>query len=316
MIIDSAQALRPQHLSLLAAFACVAEVGSFSKAARVMGLSQPAISQQVRRLECALAASLFERSARGVKLTEDGETLYQAVASGLAGIQSAAARIRNQGAEQSVSVATDFGFAALWLIPKLQDFRAAHPGIELRLITGQRDFDLAAENIDVWVRCGPTDVPGTLSHHLLAECVTVVASPEFLANHGPIARYTDLEGLPLLALEGDRQGRWFDWGSWVEQAHGQSLPLAAPLRFDNYGLLVQAAIAGQGLALGWLPLVAPALEQGTLVQVFPRVLRSNRGYHVTLPAEQTLCDGAWRFYHWLRNEVNRSLPPVQAESNA
>ncbi|MBB3190490.1 choline sulfate utilization transcriptional regulator [Halomonas cerina] len=251
---------------------------SFTAAAQELRSTQSAVSQQVRGLEEQLGLRLFDRVYRGVRLTEAGQALFEAVQEGFATIESTIDRLQRRHRNPRLNILTDFSLAAYWLLPRLPAFRRQYPHIDVRIMTNQGVFDWRGQEVDIAIVFGdPRDLEGV--PRLLEEEVFPVCSPTFLEQHGPID-LARLGEVPLLTLTADQGQRWLDWPGYFERLGEQAHLAPSELIFNNYPLLVQAAIAGQGVALGWRGLVDDLLERGMLVGLEALSLRTTNGYGV------------------------------------
>ena len=294
---------RPDRLPPMQAllmFESAARLASFTAAARELGSTQPAVSQRVVQLEESLGAALFERGHRGVTLTEDGARLFDAVREGLDVIRSATVDIRSRHAQRTLTLSTDFGFATFWLMPRLPQFKALMPDVDVKIITSQSMPSASGDHADVVIVFGDTHADwGTRSAvKLFPECVMPVCSPSFAAAHDT----RDLTKLPLLHLERTQPERWLSWSAWFE-AHG----LAAPpthgvFTFNSYALVTHAAVMGQGVALGWAPLIDELIATGQLVALCEAPLVTDRGYMLVTPREPVSAVRA--FSEWLLDECD------------
>ena len=292
----------------LIAFEAAARHLSFTRAARELGMTQPAISHQVRRLERHLGVALFRRLYRGVALTPEGQQLFEAVQKGFALVSETVVRIRGPQRHGRINVGTDFGFAAFWLLPRLPAFRALHPNIDVRIVTAQKAFDLRADPVDVAVVFGGSPHRHGAARLLFAEEAFPVCSPRWLAERPALRTAEDLLAQPLLHLDDEGEDRWFNWRTWLREAGLDSAPPDPRLSFDNYTLLIQAAIAGQGVALGWAFLVDHLIERGLLASALRLSFASSRGYFVLLPADRAPRPEALAFRDWLFSE-QAGAPP-------
>ncbi|MCB1883752.1 MAG: LysR family transcriptional regulator [Geminicoccaceae bacterium] len=286
-------------LSWLLAFEAAARAEGFSRAARALGTSQPAVSQKVALLEAALGQPLFRRLPRGIALTDAGQRLLSALGEGLDRIEGEVRTLRAGGGAGRLTVVTDFGFAAFWLLPRLGAFRAA-TGLDVRVLTTQAEIDPRAEPVDLAVAFGEGRWPGCAAEPLFPEVVLPVCAPELLVRHPSATEATDLRPWPLLHLEGDSTHRWLDWDGWFRAAGAEPPPQGRGLALDNYILVVQAALAGEGLALGWRPLVDDLLKAGRLVPALDRPVRTACGYHLVRRRGQEESVPARRFLAWLQ----------------
>src|SRR5438552_16723517 len=164
-------------LQTLAFFEAAARHLNFTAAAQELGSSQPAVSQRIGLLEEDLGVPLFKREHRGVSLSADGVHLVEAVHESLGGIGDAVAKIRSRRTRQVLTVATDFGFAAYWLMPRLAALRELVPNLDVRIVTSQNEFDIRGEPVDVAIAFGPGHWPGCAAQALFPEIVMPVSSP-------------------------------------------------------------------------------------------------------------------------------------------
>ncbi|MGH8352403.1 MAG: choline sulfate utilization transcriptional regulator [Pseudomonas sp.] len=290
-------------LDLLRVFESAARQLSFTAAAVELGTTQPAVSQQIKRLEQQLATRLFDRVYRGIVLTEAGQLLLQPVQEGLAALDAGLAAIGAQGQHEVLQVATDFAFAAYWLMPRLHRFHQANPEVDVSLVTSDRGLGTLRSEIDVAIAFGDGRFKHGEALQLFREEVFPVCSPQLLKGRAlPLAPAALLE-LPLLHLKPEMRSRWFDWKGLFQALDIPQAPASGMLRFDNYTLLIQAAIAGQGVAIGWRHLVDDLLEQGLLSRVIAASASSEFGYYVVLPERKRRIKLIQRFVDWLQAEL-------------
>ncbi len=289
-------------LGPLVAFDAVARHLSITRAADELGLTQAAVSRKIRALEEDLGVTLFRRLHRSLRLTPDGERLHAAASASLWRIAETAEGLREQGGGRPVSLSATLAFATFWLMPRLPRFRAAYPEVELRLTAGDHRLDLESEGVDVAIRYGNGPWRGLVAERLLDEAVYPVCSPGFHARNPDLATPADLPRYPLLHLD-VRQRSWTDWGEWL-RAFGQPVPpVKRGLRFNTYTILIQAATAGEGLALGWRNLVQDFVDNGTLVRPVNAEMPAPGAYHVIRPEAAEPSDELACFLTWLRGEV-------------
>ncbi|WP_277961370.1 choline sulfate utilization transcriptional regulator [Pseudomonas sp. RIT-To-2] len=289
-------------LDLLRAFECAGRHRSFTVAAVELGTTQPAVSQQIKRLEERLNTRLFDRIYRGIEFTDAGRTLFDAVHKGLQEFDSGLAAITAQPQHEVLQVATDFAFAAYWLMPRLHRFHQANPHVDVSLVTSERSHAMLRSDIDVAVLFGDGRFRQGESHWLFAEEAFAVCSPRLLQGRALPLPATALLDLPLLHLRGESTSEWFDWAGLFRTLGIHSAPAPGQLRFDNYTLLIQAAIAGQGVAIGWRHLVDALIDQGLLCRPIVETASSALGYYVVLPQRKRRGELIGRFVEWLRGE--------------
>jgi len=296
----------PQILSAdLGAFEAAARLGSFTRAADELGISQPAISQRVRHLELRVGAALFVRRGRGVSLSADGMRLWLEVSAGLARIEAAIAVLeRRIDSDNIVTLAVSNGFANLWLLPRLGCFRRDHPSIELRVVALERPEDVGAERMPLCIRRGDGHWPGQECWMLAPEIVYPVCSPSYIAAHRPIVDAGDLARHRLIHLHETHRAH-VTWADWFKAMNLPASEMPAGFDFNDYALAVRTAVAGEGVALGWDHLVGDLLASGELVAPLPRPVATGFAYWLVAPRASILSSAAIRVRDWVRAEVAR-----------
>ena len=305
-------------LDLLRAFEVAARLRSFTAAALELGTTQPAVSQQIKRLEEQLATRLFDRIYRGIELTDAGEVLFSHVQAGLQSIDSGLIAITEHHQHEVLQVATDFAFAAYWLMPRLHRFHKVNPDVDVSLVTSERTHSMLRADIDVAVLFGDGRFKQGQSHWLFSEEVFPVCSPQLVAGRQTPLPNDALRDFPLLHLRGENINHWFDWAGVFRALDIPQAPAPGQLRFDNYTLLIQAAIGGQGIAIGWKHLVDDLLDQGLLCRPIAGAAISGQGYYVVLPQRKRRVQIVQQFVDWLASEqalsgvslAGRPLPSI------
>jgi DNA-binding transcriptional LysR family regulator len=291
-------------LELLLAFEASARHLSFTKAAGELSLTQSAVSRQIQALEESLGGKLFERRTRALLLTEAGQRFYQVVQGVLGELDEATQKLRGATAARTVTVTTTPGFASLWLIPRLNGYLQANPGVDVRISASYEMASLDREGIDLAIRYAPdTEMAG--QRPLFEEAVIPVCSPSLAADaKRPLREPADLRAHVLLH-SGDAKFSWMEWNLWLH-AHGlRELQPAGSLQFNQYDQLVQAAINGQGVALGRLPLLKRLLKEKTLVTPFRKSVVSSRGYFLVRSARAAGKREVKDFEAWLQAEAKK-----------
>ncbi|SCM76082.1 Transcriptional regulator, LysR family [uncultured Pleomorphomonas sp.] len=245
-------------------------------------MSQPAVSYQINRLEECLGTALFARRSRGVDLLDDGEALLEAVQAAIGAIDEAVDGIRRGRRPRTLSVATDYALAAFRLMPTVAAFRDRHPDVDLRIAASSLLPPAGETGPDLGIQFGRREDFPEDATLFEAEEVLPVCSPGWLDRHGPIAHPADLAEADLLHLETSQDHRWFTWESWLRAA-GADLPPGrrGGIVLNTYTMVIEAAMAGQGVALGWRGLIDRSLASGELVPATPVSLRSDKGYFLT-----------------------------------
>lgn len=285
---------RAEWLSALAAFEAAARHQNFAHAAEELHLTASAVSHHVRKLEARLGVGLFQRHARGVALTPSGRQLADAASSSLADLDDVMRALRAASQDRDlVRVATLHSLTCGWLLPRLPEFTAAHPGIRLSIETGFALTRFDEGGPDLGIRLGPGQWPGLNTRFLMGETLFPVASPA-MPGFGQVEGPRDIAQLPLIA-DNARQG----WPDWFRAAKVRGIALDERYRFtDSMGALT-AATQGLGPALAREHIVQPFLRDGSLARLPGPVLPARWGYYVVHPTHRRLREPAQHFADWL-----------------
>ena len=293
-------------LDLLRGFEAAARNLSFTRAAAELFVTQSAVSRQVKTIEDHLGVALFVRRHRALGLTEAGHELYRATAQALHQLADAAAKIRERGAGRTLTVTATIGFASLWLIPRLADFRSLRPDIDIRVSADNKMLDLEREGMEVAIRyCMPKAAPeGAVK--LFGEVVLPVCSPKLVTRAAPLAAPGDLSHHVLLHYERpDGVTPWLSWTVWLETMQLPGLKPAGSLRFSQYDQTIRAAIDGQGIALGTSPLVRQLIRQGKLIAPLAKKFESSRAYYLVTSADAANRPEVMDFAGWLLRQAKQ-----------
>ena len=289
----------PVSLPALRAFVEVGRHGSVKGAAGELGVTPGAVSQQIKMLEGQLGVSLFERGNREIRLTREGSLLYGNLAPGFRQIDDALhAFAERRPGPATLVVSTTPSFAACWLAGRIGRFTRAHPGIELRLETSEQVMDLRATGIDLAIRHGAGHWPALDVTPLFPTRLVMVAAPGLLVD-GPLAAPEDCLRHPLLH---DRNRT--DWLNWLS-ATGVRLPRGAlkGLSYADDALLVQAAAAGQGLALVRDVSAFDDLSAGKIVLATQATVPLPDGYFLVTRPDRARTRKVEIFRHWILAEA-------------
>ncbi|CAB3669349.1 LysR family transcriptional regulator [Trinickia soli] len=275
---------RQLPLNALRAFESSARHLSFTRAARELNVTQAAVSQQVRALEDRLGARLFTRLPRGLAMTDEGLALLPVVSDAFGRIDAVLRQFEGGHFHEVLTLGVVGTFAVGWLMPRLRRFRAAHPFVELRLLTHNNLVDFGAEGFDFAIRFGDGNWPGTQAAALLDAPLSALCAPELAQRlHEP----RDLAAQTLL-----RSYRRDEWALWFAQA-GLPVPAVRGPVFDSSRLMVEAAMQGAGVALAPARMFERELQSGRLVRAF----------------ELEVCTGSY-WLTWLKSK--RLTPAMQA----
>ena len=291
-------------LDLLRGFEAAARNLSFTKAATELFVTQSAVSRQVKTIEDHLGAALFTRSHRALRLTEAGHDLYRATTQALRQLSDAANRIRERSGVRSITVTVTIGLASLWLIPRLTDFRGRHPDIDIRISANNNMLDLEREGIEVAIRYCTSEAAPTGSIRLFGEVVLPVCSPNLVKRKSPLAAPEDLRHHVLLHYERPEGiTPWLSWTMWLETMQLAGLKPVGSLRFSQYDQTIQAAIDGQGVALGTSPLVRQLIKQGRLIAPLAKKFESARAYYLVIAPNAAERREVKEFAGWLQRQA-------------
>ncbi len=289
------------HLTCCVLFEVAARLRSFTAAALELGTTQPAVSQQIKRLEEQLATRLFDRIYRGIELTDAGEVLFSHVQAGLQSIDSGLIAITEHHQHEVLQVATDFAFAAYWLMPRLHRFHKVNPDVDVSLVTSERTHSMLRADIDVAVLFGDGRFKQGESHWLFSEEVFPVCSPQLLAGRQTPLPNDALRDFPLLHLRGESINNWFDWAG-VFRALTSPGPRARPVALRQ---LHPADPGGHRRTRHRHRLASPVddlLDQGLLCRPIAGAAISGQGYYVVLPQRKRRVQIVQQFVDWLASE--------------
>ncbi|MFW2101693.1 MULTISPECIES: LysR substrate-binding domain-containing protein [Acinetobacter] len=290
-------------MNSLIVFEAAARHLSFTKAADELTVTQGAISRQIRQLEEYLGKELFIRANRNIFLTPTGLQYYQTIYSSLLNVAQATAEIKKWQGEHQITVATTNAMAALWLLPKVASFQQHNEGVDLRILTTENISDLHKMDFDLalfYCRTPPEKMTVTT---LFPEEVFPVCSPSYLAQFKDQINPDIIFGKTLLYLD-DSQKDWITWSEWFEAVN---LPVVKPknrVNINNYPMLLQAAINGQGVALAWGSLVDDYLKAGTLIRPVETILRTKANFCMLEPADRGMIPSSVKhFRNWLLEQL-------------
>lgn len=290
-------------LTSLRAFEAAARSLSFTRAARELHVTPAAISHQIRGLERFLGVVLFQRTGRRLELTRDGQVAAEHFKEAFDRIARGVQALRPQSREGELTVSVTPAFATRWLLPRLQSLSTALPQVRLKLVTGTHPVDFDRDEVDLAIRFGRGGHEAVVSEELFGEWVAPVASPAFMRSH-QLRRPGDLARVCLLHDESMRRiGRPPTWSEWLRAADAPAIEVDGGTVFDDSHLALQAAVEGQGVALGRLAYAVNELSQARLVLPFRQVIELDLHYHLLVPeirADEPLIAG---FRRWLQHEA-------------
>ena len=289
----------------LAVFEAVARHLSFTKAADELSVTQAAASRQIRLLEDNIGVPLFNRLHRTIELTPQGKEFQTAVSIGLEHIAHSADDIRSEPDGADITISSSVAFASYWLMSRVAKFRAEFPDVDVRLVASAKARNLSALGIDLAVRYGKGTWDNVSVDRMFGNDVFPVCSPSYLETAGPLNDVSDLRHATLLKLsQSDRN--WVNWSSWFRRFGMDDSSDGKALYFDNYMLLIHAAIRGEGVALCGERFAEDLIVRGELLRPVENALSSDKSFYLVRPSNQPLRAHAERFRNWLLAEARGS----------
>lgn len=287
-------------------FEAAARAGSFTAAAAEFNVTQPSASRSVAELEAAIGVKLFERRARGLELTADGSDLFGVVGDAVGRIAETIQAIqqRQHATKPVVTLSMSSSFVAHWLLPRLGEFNAAFPQIDIR-------FDLIPgvlrglpDNVDLATRIVDEGDPRYHSWFFAPEIIFPVCSPAYLNARGKLDHNGDGAGHVFLWLTDHAAHKWAkEWGHVANRSTSKGVWH----EFTDYSVILQAALNGEGIALGWLSVVSSTLLKGTLVPASDLIIRSGRHHSLIAPRSRPLNPVVADVALWLRTRIAQEL---------
>ncbi len=291
-------------LNALRAFEAAARHLSFQDAAAELHVTPAAVSHQVKALEEELGVALFRRLHREVQLTDAGRACLPGLRDGFARIAEAVARVHDVEKGGLITVSAAPTLAAKWLLPRIERFRAAHRGIDVRLDASLSVTDFAREDVHVALRYGTGDYPGLHSELLLETKVFPVCAPALTRGRKALKTPADLRHHPLIHEDTTFLGADFpDWPMWLKAAGVSGIDTAKGLRFGAGPLALDAAIAGKGVTLVKDVLAQDDLKAGRLVRPFADVMRVRFAYYLVCPPALLAQPKVQAFRDWIMAEA-------------
>ena len=284
-------------LAAVRVFEAAARLGNFTRAGEELGMTQAAVSYQIKLIEARLGTALFHRAKRQVSLTETGRRIAPLVTGAFGSLDDAFAIARSD-AEAVLTISCSNTFASNWLAVRLGGFQMQRPGLAVRLHTDDAIVDFAAADVDVAIRTSPIPWPGLVSHFLMRVPVAPLASPGFLARHPKIETPADVMRLPRLSP----QDVW--WTTWAEQV-GIAPPEARSggMRLDSQVMEGNAAIAGQGIAIVNIALWRSDIAAGRLVRPVREIAFGRGHYWLVYPPGARAAPKVKAFAEWIAAEM-------------
>ena len=290
-------------LSSLLPFEATARLGSLTKAGGELGLTQAAISKQIRSLEENLGVPLFERRNRAVHLTEDGRNFAHVVSDALLSIGALSQDLRQKNKEGELVLRSQLCEGLYWLMPRLSKFYELHPRIPVRVSVSTKPITEADERYDLALQTTSRDSGDAELAFTVSDEVFPVCSPEYFSR---LEQPPTLDRLPRYQLLHHKvhPQDWIEWDSWLEQLGAAVRVGDSGAVFDSYPMMIQAVLEGHGIALGWHRTVEQYLETGAMVEPFGERLCLPDGLSIYLPVRWQARAGTAVLLSWLKSELS------------
>lgn len=281
-------------LNALKAFEAASRHLSFTRAAEELFVTQAAVSHQIKALEENLGVKLFRRKNRALLLTEEGQSYFLDIKDIFVSLGVATEKLLSKTATGTLTVSSSPSFAIHWLVPNLSKFSALHPEIDVRIKAIDLDEGLLTDDVDIAIYYGRGHWPDLRSDKLRSEFLIPVCSPSLLVGDKKLSCHDDLKNHTLLH-DFSRK----DWNNWINQVGATGINVNQGPIFSLSSLVLQAAIHGQGIALGYSLLARPEIEAGRLVCPFEEYLVSNNAYYIVSDENMSELGKIQAFRQWM-----------------
>jgi LysR family glycine cleavage system transcriptional activator len=306
-------ARRLPPLNALRAFEAAGRNLSFTKAAEELNVTQAAVSHQIKTLEDVLGVALFRRMNRQILLTDAGQSLLPAASQAFDSLALAVSRLPSAQDSGELRLSALPSFAAKWLLPRLFRFREQHPEIDILLEASHALTDFRRSDTDLAIRYGGGNYEGLHVELFMREEHFPVCSPRLLeearTNGPPLEKPEDLARHTLLHDDSPGTFEFPNWNTWLSAAGVTNVDTSHGPAFSDSAMLIQAAVAGYGIALGRRSLCTEELASGQLVAPFDFVLRADAAYYLVSAPDKWELPKVQAFRRWLREEA-RSMPEL------
>ncbi|WP_164658439.1 LysR substrate-binding domain-containing protein [Tropicibacter sp. Alg240-R139] len=284
-------------LPALRAFEAAARFGSFRAAAEAINVSPTAISHHIRGLEAQLNVQLFTREIRAVHLTDEGMRLADGLGKAFRLIEASVEAVAQNPGKTKIRMAMGPSFATRWLLPRFAAFHEQFPQVDLELV--QTPLLVSPQNVDadIFITWGDGVFPEMIADPLVNVLTAPVASPALVERLGKPDTPEDLLSFPLI-----HQRDTLGWSAWFTATDVNTSDLRGPV-IEDTNVVLQAAIAGQGVVMGWVPLINSELESGSLIQLFDAVLSENRAYYLVRRTSGQQVEGIAEICNWLIHQA-------------
>lgn len=284
----------------LIVFETAARLNSFNLAARELGITQPSISQTIKAMEARLGVQLFERGNRGVRLTSAGAELMSDVEPALKKIEARLTSLAQRNSH-TLTIAASTSVSTQWLLPLTASFQRMHPDINVRLMTTDRNIE-PGDEVDLTIQRGPLNWDRANCWHLADEVLFVICSQAYLDRKGSLRDVRDLVNHDIIHNAEPHRNR-MNWQQWLDAQGIHDVTLPQTLVLDDYQLVIQACLAGEGIALGWSITTGPLVDQGILVQPLTNKVRTNHAFYILGSRSAQIPRRKRQYVEWIKAGV-------------
>lgn len=295
-------------LNALRAFEAAGRHLSFSRAADELNVTPGAISQQMRILEDWLGTQLFKRDPKGLSLTEAGLAALPHMREGFDRLAAGTRLMKAGSGPSKITVSVPPSFASKWLVPRLDRFQRQHPDLDVYVHADMDVVDFATADVDVAIRFGRGGYDGLQSERLMSESIVPVCAPSLLKDGPPLEMTEDLREHTLIHDDSDKAGVP-SWSMWLRAAGVEGDAGDRGPRFNQSSLVIEAAVAGKGVALAKYALAVADLEAARLVIPFDRETPTDFAYYVVYPEAKAALPDVMAFIDWVTTEAHQPQAP-------
>ncbi|CAI8758961.1 LysR family transcriptional regulator, glycine cleavage system transcriptional activator [Pseudomonas sp. IT-P12] len=289
-------------MTALLQFESVARLKSFTQAASELGVTQAAVSKQVKMLEENVGAQLFHRLHRSIDLTHEGQALFAIISESLQKIATVFDQINQAGGHRELTLGVTASFSQFQIMPRLAALRETLPDIQLRLATQMFTGDLRTQESDLSIRYGNGHWEDGEAILLFEEEIFPVCSPAWLARNPAPTTLEQLAAAGLLDSDSTSEG-WMNWQGWFKQLGLSTQKFHFTLRGNLHADVVHAALHGHGIGLGWGRVVEHLLASGELVRLEPFTVRPTDAYYAIIPYGRAATPESWAIIRWLQDRA-------------
>lgn len=294
-------------LNALRAFEAAARHLSFTKAADELNVTQAAVSHQVKALEERLNIRLFKRLNRALMLTDDGQKYFPDLRDALDLISQSTDKLLKSDSNGVLTVSVMPSFASLWLVPRIQIFSRLYPDIDVRISADDRLTDFNLDHVDVAVRYGRGRWPGLHVEKIMEEEIFPVCSARYLEDHPELKTPNDLVGHTLLHDYAFADEAFLTWAYWIKHAQVKGIDPSRGPKFSHTHMVMQACMAGEGIAMGRSAMIKSDLDAGRFIRLFDFAVASDVAYYFVCPTSTIERFKNTAFRDWLLSELRHEL---------